>query len=408
MKRILIVTQYFWPESFRINDLVSHLVETGNEVTVLTGKPNYPAGRYFPGYGFFGKSTEQYSGARVVRVPMLSRGKGGSLRLAMNYFSFAFFGSLLAPFRCRDNYDVIFVFEVSPVTVGLPAVVLKRLKKTPIVFWVQDLWPESLTAAGGLNSPWILKQVTRLVQFIYRHCDRILVQSRGFTGPVEAIGVPAGRIRYFPNWAEAVFRPVDTASEPAPETLPQGFRIMFAGNMGSAQSLDTIIAAARLVKDKSIHWVFLGDGRRYAWLEEKIRDYGLEGQVHLLGRKPVEEMPLYFAHADVLLVTLRRDPIFSLTIPSKVQSYLAAGRPILAALDGEGARIIEEAGAGVAVPAEDPRALADAAVKLHGLDEKARFEMGRSGLAYCKREFDRDKLMQDLDVLFDEVLEESA
>lgn len=181
--RILIVTQYFWPESFRINDIALGLRDKGHKVTVLTGQPNYPAGSFFPGYGFFKKIREDYNGVDVVRVPLLPRGSGGGVRLVLNYLSFAFFASILAPFRCRSGYDVIFVYEPSPITVGLPALLLKKLKHAPIMFWVQDLWPESLSATGAVRSAWVLKLVERLVRSIYRGCDVILVQSRAFFYP---------------------------------------------------------------------------------------------------------------------------------------------------------------------------------------------------------------------------------
>jgi colanic acid biosynthesis glycosyl transferase WcaI len=395
--KVLIVSQYFWPESFRINDLVSCLVERGHQVTVLTGKPNYPGGSFFPGYGFLKRSREKYAGATIIRVPLIPRGKGGTIRLALNYLSFACLAAMLAPFRCRDSYDVIFVFEPSPVTVGLPAIVMKWIKRAPILFWVQDLWPESLAAAGGLRSPWFLNVVKRLVVFIYRNCDLVLIQSRGFNNPVREMGVLQEQIRYFPNWAEDAFDVPVLSSQQGAQGLPAGFRIIFAGNFGAAQSLETIVKAAMLVRNESIHWVFLGSGRRGAWLENEIAGYGLSDTMHVLGRKPVEDMPRYFASADVLLVTLRKDPIFSLTIPSKVQTYLAAGRPILGALDGEGARIIEEAHAGIAVPAENAEALARAILRLYRMDRAEREAMGKSGMEYSRMHFNRNKLLKELD-----------
>ena len=203
--RLLIVTQYFWPENFRINDLAAGLRERGHEVTVYTGKPNYPDGRFFDGYGFFGRGNETYEGMRVIRVPLIPRGDGGAVRLALNYLSFALFASALAPFRVRGEFDAILVYEPSPVTVGLPALVMKKLKRAPILFWVQDLWPESFSATEAVRAGWILKAVERLVRFIYRGCDRLLVQSRGFIPQLSAMGAPAEKIRYFPSWAEGIF-----------------------------------------------------------------------------------------------------------------------------------------------------------------------------------------------------------
>jgi colanic acid biosynthesis glycosyl transferase WcaI len=393
--KILIVTQYFWPESFRINDLALGLRDRGHEVTVYTGKPNYPEGRFFPGYGFFGRTTEDYHGVRVIRAPLIPRGEGGPLELILNYLSFAAFGSLLAPFRCAGAYDVIFVYEPSPVTVGLPALVLKWVKRAPILFWVQDLWPESLSATGAVKSRWITRLVDRLVRFIYRHCDLILVQSQAFMSYVQAQGVPENKIRYYPNSAEALYQPVAIDAQAFEHRLlPQGFRVMFAGNIGAAQDFETIITAAERLRDTSdIHWIIVGDGRLYDWVEQEIVRRGLRGSVHLLGRHPVESMPRFFALADAMLVTLKNEPIFALTIPTKIQSYLACGRPIVAALEGEGAKVIGESGAGVAVKAGDATGLADAILKLYRTPAPEREAMGQRGREYFGQHFERSLLL---------------
>lgn len=404
---MLIISQYFWPENFRINDLVQGLCQRGHRVTVLTGLPNYPEGRLFPGYGLFGKRHEDYCGATVVRVPMLPRGKGGGLRLLLNYLSFAFSASFLASFRCREKYDVIFVYEPSPITVGLPALVLKKLKKAPIAFWVQDLWPESLSATGAVRARWLLKLVERLVRFIYRGCDLMLVQSEAFAPPIEKLGVNRERIAYFPNSAEDLYEPV-TLPEDAPERtgLPDGFRVMFAGNIGAAQDFGTILdAAERLKSYADIHWLILGDGRMLSWVKAQIEGRGLGASVHLLGRHSVEAMPRYFSLADAMLVTLKKEPIFALTIPSKVQSYLACGRPIIAALDGEGARVIRDASAGVVVPAEDAVGLAEAVLRMYRMEGGAREQMGSNGLRYFRNNFERDMLLGRLDGWLHEMME---
>ena len=397
--KVLVVTQYFWPEEFRINDLTLGLHGRGHEVTVYTGKPNYPGGRFFPGYHFFGRATEDYGGVRVVRVPLFPRGSGGKLRLLLNFLSFALFASLLAPLRCRGTFDAILVYEPSPVTVGLPALVLSWLKRAPVLFWAQDLWPETLSATGVVRARWILALVDRLVCFIYRRCDLVLVQSRAFTPHVQAQGVPAQKIRYYPNTAENLYRPV-VVEEQAPEreVLPTGFRVIFAGNIGAAQDFDTILAAAEDLKpERDVHWVIIGEGRLYGWLAQEVARRGLRDTVHLLGRHPVESMPRFFALADALLVTLRNEPVFSLTIPAKIQSYLACARPIVGALDGEGARVIEESGAGIAVGAGRAAALAQAVAALHRMPATERESMGRRGRTYFEQEFERGVLIGRLE-----------
>jgi colanic acid biosynthesis glycosyl transferase WcaI len=393
--RILIVTQYFWPESFRINDLALALVGRGHRVTVLTGMPNYPGGRYYPGYGPFSPAEEDFQGVRVLRVPLVPRGLQRRWQLALNYVSFVLTASLLGPLRCRGPFDVIFAYEPSPIFVGIPAILLRRVKRAPLLFWVQDLWPESLAATGVVTRSVFLKAMAVLVRFIYRRCDRVLVQSPGFVPRVIAVGADPARVDYLPNWAESLYRPVEVEpGMPERAEMPAGFRVLFAGNIGAAQSFETILEAARQLRDLSdVHWVIMGDGHRRAWVEEQVRALGLERTVHLLGSRPVEAMPRYLSLGDVLLVTLRRDPIFELTIPTKLQSYLACGRPILAALDGEGARVVEEARAGLTCPAQDPAALADGVRRLHAMSEEERRVLGRNGRVYFEAHFDRERLV---------------
>jgi colanic acid biosynthesis glycosyl transferase WcaI len=396
--RVLLVSQYFWPENFLVNDLARGLTERGHEVTVLTGKPNYPNGSFFEGYDFFRPVREQYEGATVLRVPLVPRGRGGRLLLSINYLSFVLFAGILGPLLCRERYDVVLVYEPSPVTVGLPAIVMGKLKRAPIMFWVQDLWPESVSAAGAVRSPRVLGWVEKLVRFIYRRCDAILVQSRAFTARVEALGVDPAKIFYFPNWAEGFYRPVALEKGSSEESeMPPGFRVIFAGNVGASQGFDTILAAAaKLREHEEIKWVIIGEGRMKPSVEEGVRRWGLEDRVHLLGRRSPEQMPRYYSLSDVLLVTLKRDPIFSLTLPSKTPVYLACGRPIVAALDGEGARVVKESGAGTAVPAGDAGALAEAVLEMYRATPEEREEMGRRGRAYFEEQFEREKLLDRL------------
>jgi colanic acid biosynthesis glycosyl transferase WcaI len=397
--KILIVTQYFWPETVPINDVAWGLAERENEVTVLTGVPNYPAGYFPPGYGVFKRTRQKHRGVRIVRVPLIPRGGGQRWRLALNYVSFTLAACLLGPLRCRGAFDLIFAFQMSPVTLGVPAILLKRAKRAPLMFWVQDLWPESLSASGAVSSPWLLKRVGQLVRFIYRHCDSILVQSRTFAPRVEAMGADPARVRYFPNWAEALYRPISLErGAPEREEMPEGFKVVFAGNIGAIQSFETILGAAARLKDHpEIHWVILGDGRMRPWVERRVRELGLWRRVHLLGRRPMETMPRYYALADALLVTLKKDPVISLTIPSKTQPYLASGRSLVAALDGEGAAVIKEAGAGLVVPAEDAGALARAVLKLYEMPPEEREQMGSRGRAYFEEHFEREMLLDRLE-----------
>ncbi len=408
--RVLVVSQYFWPENFRINDLVRSLVDRGHQVTVLTGIPNYPEGSFYKGYGLWRNMRQKYFGADVVRVPLIPRGKGGGLPLLLNYVSYALFASLLSPFLVKGTFDLIFVCQLSPVTVGLPAVRLKKRLKAPIVFWILDLWPESLSASGAISDKRILDFMDKVVRFIYRNTDKIVVSSRGFIDSVKAKGISSERLDYFPNWYEPEYDDKQSAelfSRDESLMLPEGFRVMFAGNIGAAQDFGTILAAAELLKIYAdIHWIILGDGRRFDWVKEQVSLRGLSGCVHLLGRFPAEAMPVFFAAADAMLVTLKSDPIFSLTVPGKIQSYMACCKPVVAALDGEGNRLITESGVGLASQAEDPEALAKSVLALYRMPEEKRREMGESGRKYCEENFHREILMDRLEGWMNELVQD--
>jgi colanic acid biosynthesis glycosyl transferase WcaI len=277
---------------------------------------------------------------------------------------------------------------------------MKRLKSAPIMFWVQDLWPESLSATGAIRSPTVLRMVGRFVRFVYQHCDRILIQSQAFSPFIKNQGIPPERLLYFPNSAEEFYQPMEIEQEAQERSImPNGFRVMFAGNIGAAQDFDNIIEAAdRLKGYPDIHWIILGDGRRRSWVETQVNRRGLDKTFHLLGRYPVTAMPRFFSLADALLVTLNKDPIFSLTIPAKVQSYLACGKPIIASIEGEGARIIEEAGAGLVCSAENPQGLAEAIITLYRTPRSERSAMGVRGRDYYRRHFDHSMLLNQLDL----------
>lgn len=407
---ILVVSQYFWPENFRINELVRSLTERGYHVTVLTGMPNYPEGRIYDGYGLRRNMRQSYFGAEVVRVPLVPRGKGSSVLLFLNYVSFAFFASVLSPVVIRKKFDFIFVCQLSPVTVGLPAILLKKVLKIPIVYWVLDLWPESLAAIGVVKSKIILNYVDQLVRFIYRNCDKIIVSSQGFIQSIESKGISSKRLDYFPNWYEmdySVKQKSGLKNQFDIQKLPKGFKVMFAGNIGVAQDFETILSAAELTKKYSdIHWIILGDGRMSDWVKKEISSRGLSDSFHMLGRFSSEAMPYFFAEADAMLVTLKNDPIFSLTAPGKIQSYMACAKPIIAAVDGEGNRLITDSGSGLASPSGDPEALAESVIAIYHMTEEQKIKIGEAGRRYCEKYFNRECLMDKLDGWIKEMLPE--
>jgi len=394
--RILVSTQHFWPEDFRINDLAQALSERGEEVDVLTGKPNYPEGRYYPGYRGWGCQREQRAGVSVFRVPLASRGSATAFRLVINYLSFIFSGLLFAPWLLRGRrYDVIFVYASSPLLQAIPALLLGRLKGCPVVVWVQDLWPESLAATGYVRNRHILAVVRRIVSFIYRHSSLVLVQSRAYLSAVKELA-PGRPVVYYPNSVDAVFCGVGEASELQVPGLDACFPVVFAGNIGTVQALDVVVEAACLLKSyPDIHFVMLGEGARRQWLCREVQERGLRN-VSVPGRYPLAAMPCIFRQASALLVTLTDDPVFSATVPSKLQSYMAAGRPVLASLNGEGARMVIEADAGLAVPASDAKALSEAVLTLFRMTPEERNRLGSNGCRYFRQHFDRHLLVDQL------------
>ena len=378
--RILVVSQYFWPENFRINDLASELVGRGHEVTILTGLPNYPNGQIFKEYIADSEKFSNYKGVRIVRVPLLPRGNG-AFSLLLNYLSFSISSCVLGPWKLRGGFDVVLTCQLSPVTVGLPGALLAWLKNVPMVMWVLDLWPDTLKAIGVIKSPRLLAYIGKFVGFIYRRCDLIWAQSRSFIPKIQSLAGPDIPVVYFPSWAEDLFGlEARTAASEVP-AKDGGFNIMFAGNIGEAQDFECILSAATMLKEYSnIRWLIVGDGRMSSWVQAEIEQRGLVSSVF---------MPEFFLHADAMLLTLADREIFSLTIPGKLQSYLAAGKPIIAALNGEGADVIRAANAGYTCSAGNAVGLAEIVIKMSELPASERLVMGKNGLEFSKREFDR-------------------
>ncbi|MHB1200377.1 MAG: glycosyltransferase family 4 protein [Polaromonas sp.] len=402
--RVLVLTQYYWPESFRINEVVQSLQRIGCHVTVLTGQPNYPKGEVFGGYRAAGFGVQQHeAGYSIYRVPLVPRGRGGALGLVANYLSFVLSASLLGPWLLRkQGFDVVFVYAPSPIIQTIPAVWLAFIKGAKLVTWVQDLWPQSLEATGFVRNRRVLAWVAMLVRWIYRRCDLLLVQSQAFISPVQAM---AGKtpVTYHPNPGELAFSQTQPSGPPA-LVLEPGFNVVFAGNLGTVQALATLLdAAAFLQSHADVRVVLVGSGSRSEWLRQEVARRQL-GNVQLPGRFAPEAMPGILAQASALLVSLVHSPIMSQTVPSKVQAYLAAGKPIIASLDGEGARVVDESGAGLACPAEDAAALAQAVLRLRAMPSDELQRMGEAGQIYYQKNFDPAVLATKLVQHFSEVL----
>lgn len=400
--KILVVSQYFWPENFRINDLVMEMIERQHDVTVLTAIPNYPEGKVFEDYLENPSKFNEFHGAKVFRAPIF-RGKNSNLRLILNYVSFIFGGIFRGAISLYGvQPDIIFVFQPSPVTVGLPALWISKVKKTPVVFWVLDLWPETLSAVDKVQSPFILKLIEYLVKYIYRRCTLILGQSRTFVDEIAKYCDDKTKIHYFPSWAEDTFITSDLKKIPNIIHSQNCFTILFAGNVGEAQDFTAILEAAEILKnnDSNIRWIIVGNGNKFDWLKTEIVRRGLQNKILLPGYFQIEDMPSIYSYADALLVSLKKNNVFSKTIPGKVQSYLLSGKPILGMLDGEGATVIKNAKAGLVCEAGDSNALARLVLKLVALSPEERKQMGLNGIQYSNKEFNRVQLMDKLELFF--------
>lgn len=397
--RLLIVSQYCWPEIFGINALAQSLTQRGVDVTFLTGKPNYPEGRIFQGYRTWGLSNEVTGKIVILRVPLIPRGKSSGARLALNYVSFILSAALLGPWALRGRrFDAVLVYAPSPLLQALPAIPLAWLKRAPLTVWVQDLWPESLSATGFIKNKRVLGLVAHAVRFIYRHTDRVLVPSEGFRAPILELTNGAADVRYYPNaWIEEPMSDCSAEIEALAQDIASGFSVVFAGNLGAAQSLETILDAAERLQTcgSQARFFLVGSGSKTAWLTAEVQRRGLNNIV-LPGRLPPSAMRRLYEAASVLLVSLRDEPIFAYTIPSKVQGYLAAGRPIIASLNGEGARVVTEAKAGLTCAAGDAEALAEAVQVLAMMDQRSRAEMGENARRYALAHFSLDLLSSDL------------
>ena len=400
---VLIVTQYFWPESCRINDLAESLYEIGHNVTVLTGLPNYPEGKLYKGYRWR-ITNETHHDINIVRIPLILRGKATNLRLFLNYTSFALFGSMLSPFMIKKNIDAIFVYGGSPITQAIPAMVLKKIFKAPIILWVLDLWPESVFVNNRIKSRMLFRMIQIMTRWIYKHCDRILVQSNAMIDPIIKNGGNADRMVYFPSWAESQFLnpTTDLSDQSFLDKLPKGFYITFAGNIGDAQDMETIIDAAEsLIRSiRSIHWLIIGTGSKFNWLKENVEKRNLQENVHIFGKRPLTTMPMYFSFSDVLLASLKKKNIYALTIPGKIQSSMASAKPIIAMIDGASARIIEESKSGIAVPSEDVEGLVEAVKTMHNMSPEQLKRMGIHGKNYYLANFDFKQTLNRLNKLF--------
>lgn len=403
--KILVWSQYFWPENFVINKVVTALSQLGSEVTVLTGKPNYPEGRIFDHYKASQIQYESYSGADVIRLPMVPRRNGTGLDLLINYCSFIVSAFVLAPLVLKGKkFDIIFVYAPSPLLQAIPAIVVSKIKRIPTCIWVQDLWPESLAATGHIKQKHLLAVVRYIVRKMYNRINSILIPSEGFRRAIGNLISDQTKIRYFPNVAEASKRSLTHGKIHAGKLANGIFSVVFAGNVGRAQSVETIInAAVQLSHFDNIQFVIVGVGSCKDWMQREVKRRRL-ANVNFVGRVSEAEAAQILSEAGALLVSLKDDPVLSLTVPSKLQSYLSAGRPIIASMNGEGAKIVELSGAGISCPAEDGGALAEAVRRISLLSDRDRHLMGQNGIKYFTENFELLSQVSKLKEYLEEVI----
>lgn len=395
-KRLLFICQYFHPETFRGNDIAFDMVQRGVEVTVISGTPNYPKGRFFDGYGWFKRNNEIVNGVRVIRIPIISRGNGSKLKLLANYFSYFLAASVYLPFHILLNkkYDACFVQQLSPVMMSVPGVLFKKLTGRKLYTWVLDLWPESLKAAGGITDKRILDFFNWFAKLEYRNSDKILVSSNGFSANIKTKGDFGDKIIHMPNWAEDELRATENLSVPE---FPQGFNVLFAGNVGEAQDFDSVVEAAKLLSQHdNIHFIIVGDGRKEEWVESQIHEHNLQDRIILMGRYDIKYMSSFFRKADCLFLALKDDEILNLTVPAKLQAYMANGRPIVAMINGDANQLIKDIDCGISVPASSPTDLVKALKSIKNTTPDERKMMGDRAKSYCETHFDKRAILDNL------------
>ena len=400
--KILIMTQYFYPETFRVNTLVKELVNRGHEVTVLTGYPQYPYGKIYDGYGFNKPYEKTYNGAKIERIKMLPRGKT-PIGLLLNCISFVTEGNKWVK-KCTEKYDAIYVFEVSPVTVGLPAVTYKKKFGTPIFFNMQDLWPENVEIIMGVKNKLVLNYIDKIVDKIYENSDKILCTSNAFVKYLEKRVLDKEKLKCWHQFCESP----DFSSMTKPEILcTDTFNIVFTGNIGKAQNLDLLINAINVVKNENIDCYLVGDGRALDELKKQVSSLNLSEKVHFIGRVSEKEANEYVYFADVCFMSLADNKIMDMTIPAKFQTYLSCGTPILGALNGECAEIIKQNNCGICT-SKEPQDVANAILEFIKMEKSEIENIKSNALSYFENNFKKEKIVDELEEIMMECIYENT
>lgn len=401
-KHILVLSQYFYPESFRINDMCIEWVKHGYKVTVLTGIPNYPQGKFYDGYGYTKNRRESWNGMEIIRIPLIPRGNN-AIGMVCNYLSFVVSGFFWKVFT-RVKADYVFMFEVSPMTQALVGVWYAKKHKIPCYLYVQDLWPESVEVVTGIHNKLIIRPIEKMVDYIYKGCDKIFAASQSLAEEIAKRSVSEQKIEFWPQYAEEFYRPLETNITKDNKR----FVITFTGNIGFAQGLDILPRVAQLLKkqNSNVKFKIVGDGRYKDEFVNDIKKRNVSEMFELMGRKPAKEIPTILANSDAAFLSFMDNPLFEKTIPAKLQSYMACGMPIIASATGESKRIVEEAECGVCCPIGNATLLADTIESFIRIDETERKKMGQNAREYCEKNFNKKILMDYIEKYFTEGNEE--
>lgn len=396
-KRILIYTNHFYPENFKVNEIAALFAEENFEVQVVTGTPNYPAGKTYEGYGYFKRSKEKAGKVSVRRLPLIPRGSGSGIRLIFNYLSYFLSTFLYTVYLTffKKKYDVVFVHHTSPIFIAISPIFYKWFRRPKMILWDLDMWPDTLVAMGVVKSEKVASILEKLVSWIYNRYDHILVGSRSFVAKAKK-RVEEKKIEYFPNWAERVFVEGKLNSPTKDLDFPLSFNIMYAGNIGKAQDFKNVFKAMKLLQEESVNWLLIGDGREREWLEEQVKKEGMFPEVIFYGNNKLETMPYFFSQADLMFFSLKDEEIFSRTVPAKLQAYMASGKPVIGMINGEGAEIIEQARCGFVVPSGDYKKLAEVILEAHNMSHQALEALGANGKVYYEEHFSIDKRREQL------------
>ncbi len=407
--KITVLSQWYAPEpEAKSHILAKDLALRGHTVTAITGFPNYPEGKLYPGYSVRWRQWEVQDNVRILRVPLYPDHSRSALKRIANYGSFALSASILG-LALAGPADIVWVYH-PPLTTSLPALAISSVYRVPFVYEIQDMWPETLAATGMASSRQMLGMAGSLARCVYHRASAVTVISPGFKRNLIEKGVPADKIHIIPNWAdEDVYHPCPRDEALAQQAGFSGhFNVVYAGNLGAAQALGNVIAAAALLKDLAdVQFVFIGTGVEEEQLKNAAAAEGLTN-VSFIGRKPPQQMPPYYALADVLLVHLKDDPLFEITIPSKTIAYMASGRPVLAAVKGDAVKVVHTAGAGVTCQPENPQALADGLRSLYRLPRHQREAMGAAGRQAYLSQFTRSVLVGRYESLFEQLVRQNG